>query len=194
MISIKVDCSIFPMTFYYYLIDASPEESTKSISPSDKMKLDSNYLDIAEEASDVFGLGESPVLFARYPHSKLTQPDLPQPTNLLKPTRQTRTRASSVEFERKTEVDDANSSSPGTSSGGFKATEGPKNENTVPCVFKWTPNSAAALAKISLKDDVVMHKVKFNFDSVAGFLLFIVLISITIRVSWNSIEIKSLPL
>ena len=144
------------------MIDASPEDSTPNVTPPDKTRSNSNYLDIAQEACDAFGLGECPVLFARYPHTHLPQPDLPQPTNILKPPRQTKTRASSVEVERKTESDDANSSSSETVSGGFKASESSKNENTVPCVFKWTPNSAAALAKITLKETVVRHKVNIQ--------------------------------
>ena len=105
------------------------------------------------------------MLFARYPHPKLKQPELLQPTNLLKPSKPPRTRATSVEFKRIhncSQLDDITHSSEETISGGFKATEGDKNENTVPCVFKWTPNSAAALAKSVDKEPVVLQKVNFH--------------------------------
>ena len=119
-------------------------------------------MDIAQEASEAFGLGETPVLFARYPRPQLEEPELLQPTNLLKPPMPTRTRATSIEFTRIhncSQLDDIIHSSDETISGGFKATERSKNENTVPCVFKWTPDSAAALAKSVAKESFVLQKV-----------------------------------
>ena len=121
---------------------------------------DKNYLDIAQEATDVFGLGESPVLFARYPDSKRSQPDIPQPTNLLKPLNISRTRAHSVGLERKFDLEDANSASTKAASSSFKATEGQKEVQTVPCVFKWTPKSAAAISNLNTHQKVNHIKVQ----------------------------------
>ena len=147
--------------FNLNVIDASPNHSPNNKDPADYFRRDTNYLDIAQEASDTFGLGESPVIFARYPHPKPSQPDLPCPTNLLKPPRTKKTRASSIGLERKPDLDDVNSAKPKTISGGFKATEGNReDETTVPCVFKWTPKSAAAIAKLASKQSVAPQKVK----------------------------------
>ena len=147
--------------FNLNVIDASPNHSPKNRDPPDYFRRDTNYLDIAQEASDTFGLGESPVIFARYPHPKPSQPDLPCPTNLLKPPRTKKTRASSIGLERKPDLEDVSSAKPKTISGGFKATEGYKeDETTVPCVFKWTPKSAAAIAKLVSNQSIAPQKVK----------------------------------
>ena len=141
--------------------DASPDDKYET--PSRYFQRDSNYLDIAQEASEAFGLGESPVLFARYPLPKSSQPDLPQPTNLLNAPTINRSRASSIELERKPELQYSDSTIPEKTSGSeFKASKGQKEQNTVPCVFKWTPKSAGALAKINSKETLMLNKVRIT--------------------------------
>ena len=76
-------------------------------------------------------MGESPVIFTRYPPSKSAQPDLPNPTNLLKPPRLNRTRASSIDLERKPDLQDTNITNSESTSGGFKATESHKEEKNL---------------------------------------------------------------
>ena len=150
---------MFLINIHFYFSDASPNDKVES-PLSYLQRHDSNYLDIAQEASEVFGLGESPVLFTRYPPSKSAQPDLPQPTNLLKPPRLlNRTRASSINLERKPDLQDVNSTNPENTSSGFKATESYKEEKSVPCVFKWTPKSAAEVVKLHTKLSTVPKKV-----------------------------------
>ena len=105
-------------------------------------------------------MGESPVLFARYPLPKSSQPDLPQPTNLLNPPTMNRMRASSIELERKPGLEYIDSPIPEKTSGSeFKASKGQKSQNTVPCVFKWTPKASGALAKISSSEKLKLNKV-----------------------------------
>ena len=101
------------------------------------------------------------MLFARYPLPKSSQPDLPQPTNLLNTPKINRTRASSIELERKPELEFNDSTvAEKTSGSDFKASKGQKAQNTVPCVFKWTPKSAGALAKINSKENLMLNKVR----------------------------------
>jgi hypothetical protein len=66
-------------------------------------------------------------------------------------------------LERKTDLQDENSTSPENISGGFKATESHKEEKTVPCVFKWTPKSAAQVVKLHTKHSTVPKKVYGSF-------------------------------
>ena len=149
--------------FSNFLLDTSTEDHYTTPSPPHPKHHNSNYLDIAHEASEAFGLGETPVLFARYPHPKSKEPELLRPTHLLNAPRLTRTRASSIEVERREDAEHTASSSneqllPG---GGFKASEGSKDkQQTVPCVFKWTANAAAALHKTtSTMESFLLQKV-----------------------------------
>lgn len=109
-------------------------------------------------------MGESPVIFTRYPPSKSAQPDLPNTTNLLKPPRLNRTRCSSIDLERKPDMQEISSSTYENISGGFKATESHKEEKTVPCVFKWTPKSAAAVVKYHTKLLNMPKKVRISVE------------------------------
>ena len=71
-----------------------------------------------------------------------------------------RTRASSIELERKPELQYNDTTIPEKASGSdFKASKGKKGQNTVPCVFKWTPKSAGALAKINSKENLMHNRV-----------------------------------
>ena len=72
-----------------------------------------------------------------------------------------RTRASSIELERKPELQFNDNTIPEKASGSdFKASKGQKGQNTVPCVFKWTPKSAGALAKINSKENLMLNRVR----------------------------------